>query len=192
MTRKVAPTPKGYRTVTPQLVVRDAEAALSYYEELFGASVLSRLYAEDSQTVLQAELKIGNSIVRVMDEMPAFGILSPAGFGGTAVGMHLYLPNTDEVWERAVALGAGILVPLADAPWGERYGKFLDPFGHAWSVSRRIAPSAVIPETDDAEPSIASISGFSVHEPRADSVTPTIEQAMSRHAAVSGTASNAA
>ena len=43
MTRKVTPTPKGYGTVTPQLVVRNAEAALYYYQEIFGASVLSRV-----------------------------------------------------------------------------------------------------------------------------------------------------
>ncbi|MEQ8334044.1 VOC family protein [Nisaea sp.] len=192
MTRKVTPTPKGYGTVTPQLVVRDAEAALYYYQEVLGASVLSRLNAEDSDTILQAELKIGTSIVRVMDEMPAFGILSPAGFGGTSVGMHLYLRNTDEIWERAVTHGAGILVPLADQPWGERYGKFIDPFGHVWSISRRIAQGTAAPQPMADEPVNASISGFSVHEPRADSATPTIEQAMSGFAAAADTDSKAA
>ena len=192
MTRKVTPTPKGYGTVTPQLVVRNAEAALYYYQEIFGASVLSRVNAEDSNTILQAELKIGTSILRVMDEMPAFGILSPAGFGGTSVGMHLYLRNTDEIWQRAVTHGAGILVPLADQPWGERYGKFVDPFGHIWSISRRIAQGASMPQAKTVEPVNASISGFSVHEPRADSATPTIEQAMSGLAAAAGTDSKAA
>lgn len=189
MTRKVAPVPKGYRTVTPQLVAQNAEAALSYYEAVFGASVLSRVVAEDTGLVLQAEVKIGTSIIRVMDEMPAFGIYSPLGFGGTAVGMHLYLADADEIWERAVAHGAGILVPFADAPWGERYGKFIDPFGHVWSVSRRIAqPQAGDKSTEEN----ARTTGFSVHEPRADAVDPTIEQAMTQHAPAAKADSQAA
>lgn len=89
MSRKVAPVPKGYRTVTSNLVVAGADAASDYYAKVFGATVQSRIVAEDGVTVLQAELKIGNSIVRLMDEMPAFGVLSPLALGGSAVGLHL-------------------------------------------------------------------------------------------------------
>ena len=189
MTRKVAPIPKGYRTVTPQLVVRNAEAALDYYKNVLGASVLSRTVSEDTDLVLQAEIKIGNSVVRVMDEMPAFGIFSPLGFGGTAVGMHLYLSNADEIWERVIAQGSGVLVPFADMPWGERYGKFIDPFGHVWSVSRRIAQSL---DAEDASEKSSQTAGFSVHEPRADSPELTIEQVMIQHGQAPGAQTQAA
>ncbi|WP_193188881.1 VOC family protein [Nisaea sediminum] len=188
MTRKVAPIPKGYRTVTPQLVVRNAQAALAYYEDVLGAIVLSRTVAEDTGLVLQAELKIGTSVIRVMDEMPAFGIFSPLGFGGTAVGMHLYLADADEIWQRAVAAGSGILVPLADMPWGERYGKLIDPFGHVWSVSRRIAQ---IPASGSVEKT-SQTTGFSVHEPRADNVDQTFEQVMTQQPQALGADTQAA
>ena len=174
MSRKVAPVPKGYRTVTPELVVRGADAAIAFYTEVFGADELSRVVGEDGVTVLQAELKIGNSIVRIVDEIPAFGILSPAGFGGTASAMHIYHADAADIWERALACDAGILVPFADTPWGERYGRFVDPYGHVWSVSRRIArPSEN--RSEDA-PEAVMEGGFSVHEPRADKAGLTTEQ----------------
>lgn len=182
MSRKIAPVPKNFRTVTPTLVVRGADAAFDYYGRVFGAETLSRTVAEDGVTVLQADLKIGNSIVRLMDELPAFGILSPLGIGGSAVGLHLYLADIDEVWEAALANGAGVLMPLADVAWGERFGKLVDPFGHVWSVARRIAVA-----TKPTEPEKPG--AFSVHEPRADRTLPTAEHAMVRHAE---TASDAA
>jgi PhnB protein len=170
--KRVAPVPKGYRTVTSHLVVRGADAAAAYYEEVFGAAIQSRILAADGQTVLQIELKIGNSIVRLMDEMPEFGVLSPLSLGGTPVGLHLYLRNVDEVWEKALAQGAGVLIALDDMPWGERFAKFIDPFGHVWSVGRRIEVPAAMPETD----AVRKADSFSVHEPRADQLDPTPEQ----------------
>ncbi|RVU39678.1 VOC family protein [Hwanghaeella grinnelliae] len=189
MAKKVASIPRGYRTATPQLVIRGADAAMAWYVEIFGAELLSCLRSDDGLTVIQGELKIGNSIIRVMDEMPAFGILSPLAFGGAPVGLHLYLTKTDEIWERALAAGAGVLFELSDAPWGERFCKFVDPFGHVWSVAHRIAPAPAVPAETEAGTAVAegleqtvvspeAPSGFSVHEPRADMVVPTAEQAM--------------
>ncbi len=177
MSKKIAPIPKGYRTVTPELVVSDAGAALAYYQQVFLATELSQITADDGVTLLRTDLKIGNSIVRIIGALPAFGILSPIEFGGTAVAIHIYDVEADEVWERAMANGAGILVPFADTPWGERYGKFADPFGHVWSVSRRIAKVASQPAVaDTAADASSSAAAFSVHEPRADRLDPTVEQ----------------
>lgn len=181
MAKKVAPVPKGYRTVTPYLVVRGADAALALYADVFGAEVLSRVYAEDGITVLHAEMKIGNSIVIVSDEMPAFGIYSPFAYGGSAASQHLYLANVDEIWENAVANGCTVLVPLADTFYGERFAKVVDPFGHVWSLSKRIP--AVKPEDVKAQ---TQAEGFSIYEPignREDQSYPTADAAGENKAA---------
>lgn len=205
MAKRVAPVPKGYRTATPQLVVRGADAALDWYATVLGAKTLSCTRTDDGLAILQAEMQVGNSVIRVMDEIPAFGFFSPIAYGGAPVGLHLYLKNTDEVWERALAAGAGVLFDLSDTSWGERFGKFVDPFGHVWSVAHRIAIPAK-PAVAEAEPMVgpagddtifpdASVTaevvdrsdipaGFSVHEPRADNADPTPEQAMHISAAV--------
>lgn len=190
MARKIAPVPKGYRTVTPYLVVRGADAAMDFYAEVFGAEVLSRVYGDDGATVLHAEMKIGNSIVIVSDEMPAFGVLSPLAFGGSPVAQHLYLPGVDAAWEKAVEAGCTVLVPLADTQYGERFAKVVDPFGHVWSMSKRVAPvkieqpaapEQVAPVVVEETVAQAEPEGFSVYEPvgnRADQPYPTADGAV--------------
>ncbi|WP_211212156.1 VOC family protein [Kiloniella laminariae] len=137
MARKINPVPKGYHTSTPVLVVQDAAAAIEFYCEIFGAKELSRLLSDDGLTILRSELKIGNSVILLNDEMPAYGILSPASLGGAPTALQLYLPELDAVWARAVKAYSHVLLPLEDVYWGERTGKLVDPFGHVWILSKK-------------------------------------------------------
>ncbi len=137
MARKINSMPKGYHTATPVLVVKNADAAIDYYSTVFGAKELSRTLAKDGVTILRAELKIGNSIILVNDEMPDYGILSPITLGGSSTAVQLYLSNVDAVWQRAVEAEVSVILPLEDTFWGERTGKIIDPFGHVWVLSRQ-------------------------------------------------------
>ena len=49
---------------------------------------------------------------------------------------YLQLDDAKAVWDQAIAAGATVVMPLKDQFWGERYGQFLDPFGHQWSVGQ--------------------------------------------------------
>lgn len=138
MPSKVSSVPQGFRTVTPVLTVAGAAAAIDFYVHIFGAEERTRVYGVDGLTIVQSELKIGNSVLIVCDENPALGIHAPTTLGASPVVVHLYLDGVDEVWERAVEAGATPLVPMADAYWGERYGKFVDPYGHVWSLAKRV------------------------------------------------------
>ncbi len=138
MPRKVTPVPKGFRTVTPVLTVAGAHNAIEFYSHVMGAEERTRIHGVDGYSIAHSELKIGNSLVIVSDENPAFGIHAPSAVTGSAVNMHLYLADVDAVWTRAMEAGATVLVPLADTYWGERFGKFIDPFGHVWSLAQRI------------------------------------------------------
>ncbi len=168
MARKVTPVPKGYRTANPVLIVRGADAALSYYETVFGAEVMSRDYAQDGITILQAEMKVGNTILRIADEMPEFGIFSPTSLGGSAVIVQLYLSEVDAFWTRAVDSGARVAVPLADTYWGERFGRFVDPFGHVWNIAKR---TEILTPGEIAERAAMTLP---VMEPQADVQTPSL------------------
>jgi len=137
MARKINSMPKGYHTATPVLVVKNADAAIEYYSSVFGAKELSRTVANDGVTILRAELKIGNSILLINDEMPEYGILSPVSLGGTSTAVQLYLSNVDAVWQRAIDAEITVILPLEDAFWGERTAKVIDPFGHVWILSRQ-------------------------------------------------------
>ena len=134
MAAKVKPIPEGYRTVMPYLVVDDARAAIEFYRRAFGAKEVMKMDGPGGK-ISHAELKIGDSMIMLSDEMPGTGTHSPKSLGGSTAGVFLYVENADTTFQQAVAAGAKVDAPLADMFWGDRYGKLTDPFGHSWSLA---------------------------------------------------------
>jgi PhnB protein len=135
--KKVAAVPAGFRTVTPHLVVRNAKGAIAFYKSAFGAKEKLVMSAPGG-SVAHAELRIGDSLVMLADEMPAMGASAPETVGGSPVHIFLYLPDVDKVFAQAVKAGATVTMPLTDMFWGDRYGKLNDPFGHKWSLATHV------------------------------------------------------
>jgi uncharacterized glyoxalase superfamily protein PhnB len=128
--------PAGFHSLTPHLIVREADDAIDFYVQAFGAEEIRRMLGEAGK-VMHAELQIGDSIMMLADEFPDHGTRSPESVGGTSVTLHLYVDDTDAVYERAVAAGATAIMPPADTFWGDRYAKIDDPFGHSWAIATR-------------------------------------------------------
>jgi PhnB protein len=133
MATRIKEVPKGFHAVTPYLIVTDSARAIDFYKRAFGAEELLRLDGPDGK-VVHAELKIGDSIIMLSEEMPGH-TRSPQSLGGTAVDIMLYVKDVDQVFNRAVAAGAKVAIPLSDMFWGDRYGQVTDPFGHSWSLA---------------------------------------------------------
>jgi PhnB protein len=127
--------PRGYHSVTPSLNARNATAALDVYGLAFGARERRRRAGPDGQSMMQAELTIGDSVIFVSDEAPDRGTRSPHSLGGTASGLHLYGPDVDAAVARAVAAGAQAGMPVRDMFWGDRCGAVVDPFGREWGLT---------------------------------------------------------
>jgi len=127
--------PEGYHTVTPHLVIKDADKAVEFYKTAFGAEEVFRMPGPDGKTIMHAEIKIGNSHVMLNDEMPDYGAVGPQSIGGTPVTLHIYVNDVDSFFKRAIQAGAKEEMAVADMFWGDRYGKLVDPFGHKWSVA---------------------------------------------------------
>lgn len=124
-------------TLTPYIVVSDARAALSFYEQAFGAKTLFSLVDPADGKIGHAELAIADGHLMVADEYPDFGALSPATLGGSPVKLHLYVEDVDAVFARALSLGATETRPVKDEFYGDRVGSLTDPFGHSWMISTR-------------------------------------------------------
>ena len=137
MKRDVKPIPEGYQTITPFLTVHDAAKAIEFYQEAFGAEERSRMTTPDGKGVAHAELKIGDSVFMLSDEMPGQSC-EPSAPGEACTGFYLYVEEVDSVFERAVAAGATVKEPLRDAFWGDRIGKITDPSGHGWILATHI------------------------------------------------------
>ena len=126
--------PQGMHSVTPHLVCADAARAIEFYKQAFGATEKGRMPGPDGRLV-HAAVKIGDSTVMLVDEMPEWGALGPKALKGSPVTIHLYVEDVDAVVARAVKAGAKVTMEVADQFWGDRYGKLEDPFGHHWSVA---------------------------------------------------------
>jgi PhnB protein len=129
------PIPEGFHTLTPYLYLSDAGAAIEFYKNAFGAQEIVRLPGPDGKGVMHAELKIGDSRIMMSEEMPQRGSRSPKTLGGPSGAVHLYVEDADATFDRAVKAGAKVTCAMMDAPWGDRFGKLTDPFGHDWSIA---------------------------------------------------------
>jgi PhnB protein len=130
----VKPIPDGYHSVTAYLIIKDAARGIEFYKKAFGATELMRI-ADPSGKVMHAEIKLGNSIVMLADEFPERDIRSPQALGGSPVGIMLYVPDVDAVFNRSVAAGATVEMPVKDQFYGDRSGTLKDPFGHKWTIA---------------------------------------------------------
>jgi PhnB protein len=128
--------PDQYDSLIPSLIVRDAAKAIEFYKAVFGATELMRMTFPGSAKVAHAELKIRDSVMMLGDECPEMGALAPQPDAGSPPSsVMIYMTDVDSVYKKAVTLGAKGTMPPMDMFWGDRYAKFVDPFGHQWGVA---------------------------------------------------------
>ena len=110
---------KGFRSVTPRIVVRDAAGLIAFLSAVFEA------HGEQSGD-RPAEIRIGDSLVMVTpagarDAFPAF--------------LYVYVDDADAAHRRALAAGAVSLEEPVDTPYGDRRGMVQDPCGNVWQIA---------------------------------------------------------
>ena len=135
MPASVKPIPQGFHTVTPSLTIQGAAKAIEFYQKALGAKELMRMAGPDGR-IMHAEIQIGDSIVFLSDEYPNMGATkSPQTLGGVTGTLNLYVEDVDQAYQRAIDAGGKTTMPPSDMFWGDRYGQFLDPFGHMWGLA---------------------------------------------------------
>jgi PhnB protein len=134
MANAAKPIPEGYHTITPQLTLDNAAQTIDWYKRALGAEEVGRSVGPDGK-IMHAEIKIGNSRIMVNDVMQ--GSKGPQGFGGSPASLWLYVDNSDQLFNRAVAEGAKVQMAIADQFWGDRAGSVSDPNGYTWWIATR-------------------------------------------------------
>jgi PhnB protein len=137
MAKRTQAIPQGLHSVTPSLMVAGAAKAIEFYKKALGAEELKRFEGPDGK-IMHAEIRIGDSVLMLGDEMPEMGARGPKSVGGTSVSFFIYGDNVNAAWKRAVDAGAKEIMPLQDQFWGDRTGCLEDPFGHHWWLAQRI------------------------------------------------------
>jgi PhnB protein len=125
--------------VLPELSVRRGRAAVEFYKAAFGAEEVYRVGGTDEHEAVVSQLAVGRGSFWVSDESPDHRHFSPESLGGSTVRLLLVVEDPRAVVERAVALGAAVVAPVAEAHrW--LLGRIEDPFGHQWEIGRPLVP----------------------------------------------------
>jgi PhnB protein len=141
MTKSVQPIPPGQENLIPHLVCSPCTEAIDFYKKAFGAVEIHRMVGPDGRRIMHAALRIGKSIVFLVDDFPEFcgGTSQTAtALKGTPVSLHQYVENCDAAIKRAQDAGATVKRAAQDMFWGDRYGVISDPYGHKWAFATHI------------------------------------------------------
>lgn len=130
MTSLAPGVPEGYHTVCPYLVVPDALRILEFMKGAFGA-VERDIHRTPEGRVMHAEVQIGDSVVMLGE--------SNEEWGGFKAMIHLYMPDVDEIFQRAVDAGGRVVREVSTQDYGDRSGGVEDPAGNQWWIATRVA-----------------------------------------------------
>jgi len=129
--------PDGYNSVSPYLIVPNAEEAIAFYRKAFGASENMRLLMPDG-SIGHAEIRIGNSIIMLSGVNLDMGFKDPSHYGGSPVSIFVYVEDVDDFSAKAIPAGATVKQAPQDMFWGDRLTKLKDPFGYEWTIATHI------------------------------------------------------
>lgn len=123
--------PRGKRTVTPYILVRDAAGFIEFLELAFNAHEFGRVENSEGK-IGHAEVGLGDSTIMIVDsherwqDLPAF--------------LSIYVDDADEVFRQAISAGATVVTEMADSKiLGDRGGRLCDPFGNIWWIQTHLS-----------------------------------------------------
>jgi PhnB protein len=118
--------PKGFHTVTPNIIADDAEKTVEFLKKALGATESYRLMAANGK-ITHCELRIGDSVLNLGESMegwPARGLVA-----------QIYVEDSDALFQQAVDAGATVIMPMTDMFFGSREGRVADPYGNVWTIA---------------------------------------------------------
>jgi PhnB protein len=134
-TTQSAPTtlPEVLGGIVPYLSLDGASRAAEFYVEAFGAREVFRYPTDAKGRTMHIHLYLNGGSLMLSDAYPEHGHPHQPAQGYT---LHLKVDDVDSWWQRAVAAGAEVVLPLQKMFWGDRYGQVRDPFGVLWSMGQ--------------------------------------------------------
>lgn len=122
--------PSGYNSASPYFIVYHAKRLISLMEQLFEGKVL-RLYEMKDGTVMHAEVQIDDSVIMLGEASEKYPPIQSV--------IHVYVPNVDDVYNRALELGCESVQPPKEQEGDpDRRGTFKDFAGNMWSVGTQL------------------------------------------------------
>jgi PhnB protein len=124
------------RSVTPHLYADNAPALIEFLEKAFGGKEIYRAQLPDGN-IPHAQVRVGDSLIALA------GSLGHSTYPIRPSTIHLYVPDTDAVYQQALRAGAESIEAPSGQPYGDRSAGVRDPFGNQWFIAthmRNVAP----------------------------------------------------
>lgn len=122
--------PEGYNSLSPYLIVDQAQQLVDQLKVVFQAEVLRQFQRENGK-IAHVELKLDDSVVMISDsteEYPAHLTM-----------LHMYVPDVHQTFQRALENGCrSIDPPRSQEGDPDTRGSFYDCSGNYWSVSTQM------------------------------------------------------
>jgi PhnB protein len=125
----VKPIPDGYHTITPYLIVEDADQLVEFIEKTFDGQLLYKMQ-NGSGRIAHGEIKVGNSILMLAE--------ATEEWKSTRTMLHFYVENIDEVYQKALDVGAISIKEPKNEFYGDRIATVQDSFGNFWSIATHL------------------------------------------------------
>lgn len=122
--------------LTPYLCVADSRAAIQWYVDVLGATVVLEPIEMPDGSVGHCELAIGRARWMMSDEFASAGVAAPDPGRGASVSLHLVVPDVDRLAAAIEEAGTSMTRGPEDAPEAGRVAVFTDPFGHRWFLNQ--------------------------------------------------------
>ena len=120
------PIPAGFSSLTPYMITAAADAVMAWTRTTFGAAERVRVPAADGR-VMHAEMQVGDSVVEFSD--------GSSDWPPRPAQLHVYVPDADAAYQRALDAGAASLYEPIDQPYGDREGGVVDAGGNYWFIA---------------------------------------------------------
>lgn len=117
--------PNGFTSVTPYFICSDAKAFIEFIKAAFDAEEFEMHIEEGS--IRHFGFKVFGSVVE--------GSQASGDYGATRMSIHLYVPDCDAVYKKALVAGGISVHEVMDMPYGERSGGITDPCDNSWWIA---------------------------------------------------------
>jgi PhnB protein len=130
----VSPIRKGFRSITPYLILAGASGFMDFLKSVFGAEEVLRVPTPDGK-IMHAEARVAGAMIEFSDANAEF----PPAPGA----MHFYVDDVDASYKRALDGGAKSIAGPTDQSYGERSASVVDAFGNRWYFAKKLDGSAM-------------------------------------------------
>ncbi|MGH2569268.1 MAG: VOC family protein [Bacteroidota bacterium] len=121
--------PQNYNSVSPYLIVKDANGTIEFLKRIFGAVELRR-YPDAEGKIMHAEVRIDDTVLMLADSAEAWPAVPSH--------VHIYVKDVDATYKQSLEAGATSVQEPVKKEDEDKRGGVKDAGGTTWWIATRV------------------------------------------------------